>query len=297
MTLSMNNAISMRPFRSSVVATGIVAVLMLIGSGFAHPALAQETGADGGLRVKVDANGTINLGNMNVNLGAGAGIKADMKARATARADQEIARRISKLEQQNARIQAMMRVGADVKGSLNAALKAELAKLADMKAKIHADTDAQTFRADIQSITKSYRVFALVMPKAAIAAAAARVKSIADSLVEIGVKLEVRISAAATAGKDVAALTAALADLRTNAANAKAEADAAVALTTNLSPDNGDQATMQTNLAALQEARAKIRSAHEDLKAARQDVGVIIRGLKSFGIGVNATTTVSSTTP
>mgnify|MGYP001613759092 CR=1 FL=1 len=287
----MKNIFRMRSFAAFSVAG------VLVG-GIALPAFAEGTDVGGGLKVNVDATGPVRVGGVKIDIETGArtGIKADL----TARADQEIDRRIAKLKTQNARIQAMQRIGVDEKGSLDASIKAQLTELTNLKAKIHADTDVATLRTDVQSITKSYRVFALVMPKAAIAAAAARVKSIADSLIEIGVKLETRISAlplleSLAHANALAALRTSLADLRTKAANAKVEADAAVALTANLSPDNGDQATMQANLAALQSARTKLKAGEDALKAARKDAEAIIKGLRSFGPRASATTTVTST--
>ncbi|MDO8469976.1 MAG: hypothetical protein Q7S84_03095 [bacterium] len=270
----------------------------LVG-GIAFPALAEVTDVGGGLKANVDVNGPVRVGGVKVEFETGArtNIKADLKARATARADQEIDRRIAKLEQQNARIQAMQRIGVDEKGSLDASIKAHLVELTDLKAKIHADTDAATFRSDIQSITKLYRIFALVMPKAAITAAAGRTTSVAKSISDLAMKLDTRISAAASSGKDVSALQTSLADMQVKTADATIQANAALALIANLSPDNGDQAMMQANLKALQDARVKIKAGEDDLKTARKDAETIMKGLRSFGIRASATTTVSSTLP
>lgn len=204
------------------------------------------------------------------------------KARATA----EIDRRVASLNKLEARVTAMVRVSDATKASLKATIDAQIKVLTDLKAKIAADTDEATLKADIQSITKSYRIYMLVMPQGTILAAADRVATTADLMTTLDTKLDARITDAATAGKDVTALKSASVDLKAKLEVAKTAAADAVTLSATLKPDNGDATIMASNKKAMDDARAKIKVAQDALKAARKDAETIVKGLKDFNIKV-----------
>lgn len=211
------------------------------------------------------------------------------------KADQEINRRITSLNALNARIQAMKKISDANKTGIATTIQSQISALTTLQAKIKADTDLETLRADVQSITKSYRIYALVIPQGAITAAADRVLAIVETMNALETKLQTRISEAKTAGKDVASMETALADFKTKLSDAKSEAEAAVSEVSGLTPDEGDQAKMQANLAAMKSAKAKIKTAHEDIVAARKDAMEIIQTLKSFGNAGTKTKTQAQT--
>src|SRR3989344_3851768 len=167
--------------------------------------------------------------------------------------------------------------------------------LENLRAKIAADTDLETLKADQRSIATSYRVFALVIPQGEILVAGDRIKTIADSMTTIGGKLESRINEAKNSGKDVASLETYLTDYKAKIADAILKADAAINGVSALTPDNGSTAKAAANRAALQTARENIRKGMEDLRAAREDARKIVQGLKSIGAAGNAS--ASSTIP
>ncbi|OGC96579.1 hypothetical protein A2590_00190 [Candidatus Adlerbacteria bacterium RIFOXYD1_FULL_48_8] len=211
------------------------------------------------------------------------------------RAHQELQRRVDALASINARVQAMQQVTPSFKQSLANAIQTQTSAFQALDAKIQADTDEATLKADVQSITQSYRVYALVVPQIHIAAAADRAVSISTMMQTLGNKLAARIQAAADAGADVTALQTALNDLATKISNANTQAQASVSSTASLTPDTGDSAQMAANTAALKAARANLKTVEADLKAARADINVIVKGLAKIGpVGANAT--ASSTT-
>lgn len=222
-----------------------------------------------------------------VSLGAAA-------QKAQVRGDQEIDRRTTALNDLLTRVNAMQSVSADFKTSITTALQNQITALASLKAKIDADTDVATLKADIQSVTASYRIFALVLPQARIAAAADRVATITTMMSTLGSKLQARIQAAGSAGADVTALSAALTDIGSKLSDAQTQAQNAISGSISLQPDNGDKTVMASNTAALKASRADIQTAQQDLIAARKDVTQIIQGLKS--VSANATTTPTTTT-
>lgn len=241
----------------------------------AIPALALSPGADGSIRASAK---TSKVGTTTIK--AGVNLEARI-AKAKSRADQEIERRIEALTRLTARIQSMSRVSENVKTQMAAAVTAEISSLTALKAKIAADADIDALKIDIKSISQSYRIFALIIPAGHIAATADKIKSTADMMAAVGVKLQTRIAAAKTAGKEVSALETTLADFNAKLTDAKAQADAALSITAALQPDQGE-AQFQANKKALMDARLKLKAGREDLKAARRDAGEIVQSLKSM---------------
>lgn len=229
----------------------------------------------------------------SATVGASATLSASAMATAKSRAEKEIDRRVAALNDLIVRLNAMTRVTAEFKTQATTNLQTQITALTALKAKIAAETNGETLKSDIKSITASYRVFALVMPQARIAAAADRAINLATMQAAIGAKLQARINAAAT-GADVAALNTALNDLGAQINTANTKAQAAVSASLGLQPDNGDKNAQASNTKALQESRANIQAAHQALVQGRKDIKTIIEGLKK--IEVSASTTASSTT-
>lgn len=227
-------------------------------------------------------------------------VKAEVQAKVSVkmkeRATQEIDRRTKALVELKARVSEMKRLNAEQKAAINASLDAQIAELATLKAKIAAETDNETLKTLLKSITSSYRIFALVMPQVQIVAAADRIINAADIVLSLAAKLQVRLDAAKTAGKDVAAELSTLANVTAKANLAKTDAAAAVDLTASLTPDGGDKAKMEANKKALMDGRAKIKSAHDNLQAARKDAVSITSGLKKLLGGVKASSTINAST-
>ncbi len=272
-----------------------------IAAGFFSLALLGGYGA--GANATVNASATANA-QVRSSSTVSAGIYASSSLRAAggdslvekivARADQEIDRRITVLNALSARIDGAARLSADTKASITADLQAAVDALTTLKAKIEAETDLTTLRTDVQSITRSYRIFALVMPKAAILATTDRINTLVDSMTVIRAKLDTRISAAESAGADVSTAQTALADIDAKIADAKVQSAAAVSLVADLSVDNGDQATFTANRQALINARTKVQAARKDLETARADMGAIVSALQSMHVNATSSATTSA---
>lgn len=227
-----------------------------------------------------------------VNAQATTTIRTELMTRAILRADQEIDRRIEMLKRFNTRIQEMRKVSAEFKQNLKTNVENHISGLTTLKAKIDAASDAEVLKADVLTIRQAYRIFALLMPQAAIAAAADRIVVVIDMMVGVGNKLQTRIDAAAQAGADVAALTTALTELGTTLSTAQTEAQSAVNASASLSPDNGEASVMASNAAALKAARTDLQDARAALVKARQSINTIVQGLRSLNSSVNASSSV-----
>ncbi len=265
---------------------GIAATALLLA---AAPAFAQNIVPPPPAGAAVGASATVSTP------AAKTSVSTKAEARVTTgknHADQEIDRRITMLSDLATQVQAMVKLSATEKASIAASITNEIANLTTLKAKIDADTDITTLKADVKSITASYRVFALVIPQGRLQVAADKIGAAATSLSTLAGKLQTRITSAQTSGKDVAALATALTDMNAKLADANVQANAAVSHTVSLTPDNGDKTKLAANNAALKQARADIKIGLQDLQAARKDAGTIVTGLK----GLNASSTTSATT-
>lgn len=267
------------------------ALFILLGISILVPVLAfAQTGASSstpGIRANIKVNLQASTTPRNTS-----GVKLEARLeRAKEKAAQEIERRIGALTKLTERIAAMKRVSAEFKSNLSTTINTEIAELTALRDRIESSTNGEEIKVDVQSITRSYRIFALVMPQAQIAAAADKVVTMTATLSEIGTKLKARIDAAAAASTDVTVLQTALADLALKITSANTHAQAAVNGTATLAPDEGDKTKMEANKTALQKARDELKAAHEDIKASRALVKQIIEGLKG-----NASSNVPAST-
>ena len=263
------------------------ALVGLLSFTLAAPVFAQTVDATAGV------SGSANVGGTSVGVKAQATVEARI-SKGKERADQEIDRRVNMLNQLNTRVQGMARVSSTEKASISSEVSTEVSTLTSLKAKIDADTDIATLKVDIQSITKSYRIFMLIIPQGRIEVAADRIKTVGSTATTFAGKLQTRIASAQAAGKDVTTLSASLSDMNAKIADASVQADAAVSLVASLTPDNGDQTKMNANNQALKDARAKIKLAMDDLQAARKDATSIMQGLKSMNASATSSTNVQT---
>lgn len=190
--------------------------------------------------------------------------------------------RINNLTKLIARLDDAKRLTTDAKTSLTGTLNTQIDALKALKVKIEAE-GTTTLKEDVSSVSKDFRIYALVMPKAAITAAADRIMTIAGQMEAFSSKVKARIDAASAAGTDVTASQTAYADFTAKVADAKVQAQAAVSLVATLTPDEGDKTKMEANTTALKNAKAKIDAAQADLKAARADIGTILKNIKGKG--------------
>lgn len=191
------------------------------------------------------------------------------------KADREIDRRITSLNNITNKINAMKKLSVSDKQSFSLQIQTEITNLTTLKTKIDADTDLPTLKTDVQSIVKSYRVYALFIPKLGIIIAADRMGETADNLDKLAGKLQTKIQDAQASGKNVSSLQTLLADMQKQTADARTQYSAASSEVMTLTPEG-----YPGNKSTLQDARSKLKTAHTDLKKAGQDARKIINELK-----------------
>ncbi|MDE2590691.1 MAG: hypothetical protein KGL95_13615 [Patescibacteria group bacterium] len=193
------------------------------------------------------------------------------------RADNEITRRITSLQTLTTKLGNMKHLTATQVSSFTTEVNTEISNLTALKAKIDADTDLTTLRTDVQSIIKSYRVYALFLPQVNILAAADRALYVVDMFNALYTKLSQRIQQAQAAGNNVTTLTATLADMQTNITNAQTTAQQIITTVTPLTPDG-----YPGNRTTLQSARSMFKQVYTYFVAARKDAKTIIQTLRTM---------------
>ena len=264
-----------------------ILISLFIGAPLLVPvfAMAQLNSAD--INANVNANAEV-----RTNAGVGATLSATTTARmekARTRAAQEIERRIEALTKINVRIGGVTKISDQFKANLDTNIQNQITALTALKVKIEGDTDLNTLKTDVQSITKLYRIFALIMPQTHIAAMADRTATAINIMIGIGNKLQARLTEMQNAGADASALIATLSDMGAKISDAQAKAQAAVDVTATLVPDNGDKDKMAANKAALTEGRDNLKEAHQDLVNARKYITTILKGIRELSASSSAT--------
>lgn len=185
---------------------------------------------------------------------------------ATTNADREIDRRVTALTALQTRISNMKRVSTEKKDALRSEIQTAITNLTALKAKIDADTDPAVLKTDKQSIVTSYRVFLFLMPKVEILAHSDQVLETVAKMNENNAKLQEKITAAQTAGKDVTAANAAYTDRVAKIADAQAKALSAVDTVTPLTVEGSP-----ANKTTLMAAKDMLKVARQDLNTAAAD--------------------------
>lgn len=274
-----------------IASAGMAVAIIATG---AIPAFALTTSLGAGVGVSANVAGS--------GASVGVGVEASLAARITNivnRADQEITRRINALNALSARVNAMVRLSTTDKTSLSSSIASQITAMNALQTQIAADAAANSttsLKTDVQSITGSYRIFALVLPQGMIEAASDRVLTIVGIMNDLGTKLSARISTAQSAGNNVTAAASALADFNAKVSDANIQATAAASEVASLTPDNGNATIMASNTATLKDAHSKILAAQQDFITARADAMTIIKALATFKVSAAVSATTSAST-
>jgi hypothetical protein len=260
----------------------------------ALPAFALTTGTG----VGVNASTSVSAAGIKVRLAANASATLTTRiTNITNRADQEITRRVSALNALSTRVNAMVRLSATDKSNLSTSIQSQITAMNTLQTQIAADAAANnttTLKTDVQSITSSYRIFALILPQGAIEAASDRALTIVGTLTDLGTKFSARIQAAQAAGNNVTVASSAIGDFNTKVSDANTQATAAASEVASLAPDDGNATVLASNTATLKDAHSKILAAQQDFVTARADALAIIKDLSGFKASTTASATAST---
>lgn len=204
-------------------------------------------------------------------------------------ANAAIAQRITSLNALNTRVQQFQNQSQAEKDSITNVVNTNISGLTALQTKIDNETDIPTLRTDYASVFGSFRIYALIIPRGWIMAAADRVTTINGLMTNLSTALQARITKAQGAGDNVSAMQSALSDLNTQSANALSQAQTAASVVSPLNPDQGDKTVLASNTATLKTAQADIKTAQQDLQTARADAKTIVADLKALNVTASST--------
>jgi hypothetical protein len=192
-----------------------------------------------------------------------------------ARAASAISVRLSALHIAEASINTNKWLSAADKSTLLATMQSDENGLNALAPKIQADATVTQARADYRTIFTSYRVFALALPQARLAAASDGITgTVLPRLTDAKNRLA-GLLAGKDAGKNTPAVQAAMADLAS-------QIQAITTATTGLSAGvlGYTPAQYDANHAVLAGPRETLRTARTDIKAARGDIRLVVAAIK-----------------
>ena len=109
--------------------------------------------------------------------GTNASTTAAREAQMVKSADTQITNRINALNALETRVNAMQKLSSTEKSSLSSQIQSQITTMTALQSQIatdESDNNTSSLKTDIQSITKAYRIYALILPQGTIAAAADR---------------------------------------------------------------------------------------------------------------------------
>jgi hypothetical protein len=191
--------------------------------------------------------------------------------------DQEITRRLTTLGTLSSKISAATKLTASDKTSLTNEVSATISGLTTLKAQLDSETTVAAAKTDVANIYSEYRVYALVAPKVGLIKVADDQQVVEAKLTALSTKLQARITADQTAGKNVTTLQADLTDL-----NTKVSASQAISANMETSVIGLEPSDYNSDHALLTGDSTQLKTAHADNVAAATDAKNIIAGLKSL---------------
>jgi hypothetical protein len=192
-----------------------------------------------------------------------------------AKGDTDITARITSLNSLVTKVNAAKKLSTSQKSGLTTGMQSEVTGLTTLKTTLDAETTVAGAKTDFQNIFAQHYIYAFFLPRTERIIAADNENDAAALLTSLVPKLQAYIAQAQTAGKDVTALNASLADMQKNVTAASTQSASVISTLTPLTASGypGNKTTV-TN------ASATIKTARTALEAARADAKSIIAGLK-----------------
>lgn len=203
------------------------------------------------------------------------------KERVKTTADKMLDQRIESLNKLKDRLSEMKNLSDTDQAALNTLINNVINELSNVRTNIEMATSTESAKEARESITKKYRVYALLMPQLNIIASADRMTTMVSMMNVVSAKIESRLSNASTTSSlstlDLNNANKALIEIKTKLADAQNNAQSAVTQVSGLVPDDGDKTIADSNLKALKEARTKLKTAQSSLVTAKKNAESIMK--------------------
>lgn len=192
-------------------------------------------------------------------------------AQIIAKSDTAITNRINDLNKLSTKVSKFKHLTTEQRNSINSSIQSSINAMSTLKTKIDTDTDMATLKADAASITKDYRIYAVVMPSEATLAATDNAIANIETAKATLAALQPKITPAVQASYDTA--VAKLADATT-------QSQTLIDAITGLQPDKGDKTVQASNKAKVAAAATARKAMLADIAAAKKAIAAIKAGLK-----------------
>lgn len=203
--------------------------------------------------------------------------QASRQANIKTKGDQEIARRITSLNQAAEKINSMPHLSATDKSYLSSQVSDEITSLNSLKSKLDADTTLTDAITDAKSIVSGYRVYALILPKVWLVRTADDQLAVEAKLSDMATKLQTRLDQASAAGKNVTPLSNTLADMKSQISAANSISSSIEQKVLNLQPTDYD-----SDHSVLSGDKSQLQTARQDNQKAVTDAKSIVSSLKQL---------------
>jgi len=193
------------------------------------------------------------------------------------RGDAEIQRRLVTLNSLSGVITGASHLTASDKAYLTTEVTTEVSGLTALETQLNGETTVTAGQQDVQSIYSEFRVYALIDPKVRLVRTADDQQAAESKLSTLATKLQARITADQTAGKDVTSLQATLTNMDTVVSDSTTISGPMEQTVLTLQP-----ADYNSDHTLLSGDAAQLKTAHTDNVTASADAKTIVSGLKSI---------------
>jgi len=171
---------------------------------------------------------------------------------------------------------------------LSSDIQADINGLTALKAKIDADTDVNTAKADAKTIITNYYIYRIFVPKTRLLITISNMQTLSVNIGQLTPEIQNLINTLKSAGKDVLSLQALLDDINSQlqTINTSLSNDKSKVMAVNVSTQ--DPKTVFTQV------RQGLANVREDFAKIRHDIGQM---REDFKINIKITSTVPSPTP
>lgn len=187
-----------------------------------------------------------------------------------------IDQRITSLTKLLGRVNEDTKLTTDDKTLLSSDIQTVISALQTLKAKIQADTDTTTARADTKTIVTSYHIYVIFEPKERLLITIGNLTALANNVQKVTTNVQNYINTQNGKGFDTATWQAAVTDIQNKLADINTRLAADKALLTNLSLSNTDAAKT-----AFTTVRQDLATVRQDFAAIRADFAKIRAGVKA----------------
>lgn len=186
----------------------------------------------------------------------------------------EIDRRIMLLNEASKKVDGLTHITTTEKSTLQATINTALTNLSTLKTNINGSNNEASLATDIQTLITTHKNFSIALPQVRLLITAELMDSLANKMLEVVKKIEIRVTALHAAGKDTSSISTQILNLKAELANVKAQSNSITATVIPLASDS------DSSKAILKTAQAKLKTSMQDLRSASQDLKEILKDLK-----------------